>query len=121
MTDHIPHSAKRLARSARVGGLVALGLFLSACGITDDKGRPLTTLNPKGPQAEKIHHLLTPVVAVATVDAVVDFTALTDGAVQVSADGTSVAAFQWSPAHRTWAPSGRARRALQWLQRWAKA
>lgn len=50
------------------GGLLALMLLAAGCAATrDTKGRPLTTLNPRGVQAQKIDDLVTPVFAVAGV------------------------------------------------------
>ena len=55
-------------RTAWMGGLIAASVFLAGCAATrDTKGRPLTTLSPKGPQAQKIDNLVTPVFAVAGV------------------------------------------------------
>lgn len=48
-----------------VGGLLLAGLFLVGCGLTDDAGRPLTTLSPKGKQAQQIDDLMRPVFIVA--------------------------------------------------------
>jgi len=43
-------------------------LFVAGCGaLRDDKGRPLTTLNPKGTQAARIDDLVSPVFIVAGV------------------------------------------------------
>jgi len=68
MTVRMPSRSKRILRTAFVGSLVALTLVLTACGaLRDDKGRPLTTLNPKGPQAQRIDDLVTPVFIVATI------------------------------------------------------
>lgn len=48
-------------------GVVALivGTWLLLRGITDSTGRPLTTLDPRGSQARRIHDLVTPVFVVA--------------------------------------------------------
>lgn len=49
-----------------VGGITTVVLFLSGCGaLRDDKGRPLNTLSPKGPQAQKIDDLVRPVFIIA--------------------------------------------------------
>ncbi len=46
--------------------LVATTLFVAGCGaLRDDQGRPLTTLDPKGVQSNRIDDLVTPVFAVA--------------------------------------------------------
>ena len=57
-----------LLRTLSVSGLVGLSLLLSGCGaLRDDEGRPLTTLSPKGPQAQRIDDLVSPVFLVAGV------------------------------------------------------
>lgn len=49
-----------------VGGITTVVLFLSGCGaLRDDKGRPLNTLSPKGPQAQRIDDLVRPVFIIA--------------------------------------------------------
>ena len=57
----------RNPRALWIGAAVALGLVLTGCGVTDDDGRPLTTLNPKGEQASEIHNLVVPIFIVAGV------------------------------------------------------
>ncbi|HBX76399.1 MAG TPA: cytochrome c oxidase subunit II [Acidimicrobiaceae bacterium] len=55
-------------RSVYVSGLLGCSFLLTACGaLRDDEGRPLTTLNPKGKQAQRIDDLATPVFIVAAV------------------------------------------------------
>ena len=65
MTERSPQFAKRAAKVAWTTGLVSLGLLITACGVTSDKGRPLTTLSPKGPQSQSIQNLASPVFIVA--------------------------------------------------------
>ena len=61
-----PH-IHRLRRVA-IGATVAGSLLLAGCGaLRDDSGRPLTTLNPKGKQAQSIDDLVSPVFWVAGV------------------------------------------------------
>jgi cytochrome c oxidase subunit 2 len=61
-----PH-IHRLRRAA-IGATVAGTLLLAGCGaLRDDSGRPLTTLNPKGKQAQSIDDLVSPVFWVAGV------------------------------------------------------
>lgn len=61
-------SSNMRSKLGRAGLLTSLGLLLSGCGaLRDDAGRPLTTLNPKGENAEKIDQLIEPVFLVAAV------------------------------------------------------
>ena len=60
-----PH---RLSRLVSVSAITSAALFLSSCGyVRDSENHPLTTLDPKGPQAQMIDDLSTPVFAVAGV------------------------------------------------------
>ena len=65
MTDRIAKHP-RLLRWVGLGSLVAMTLFVAGCGaLRDDKGRPLTTLSPKGVQSSRIDNLVSPVFIVA--------------------------------------------------------
>ncbi|MFN8050069.1 MAG: cytochrome c oxidase subunit II [Acidimicrobiales bacterium] len=67
MTDRSAMN-RRFLRFVGFGTLLSLTLVLAACGaLRDDKGRPLTTLNPKGIQSTRIDNLVSPVFIVATV------------------------------------------------------
>ena len=67
MTDRLAKNP-RLLRWIGFGTLVAMTLFVAGCGaLRDDKGRPLTTLNPKGIQSNRIDDLVTPVFIVAAI------------------------------------------------------
>lgn len=54
-----------LRRLIGAGTALAFVLVVAGCGISDDKGRPLTTLSPKGVQSERIDNLVSPVFWVA--------------------------------------------------------
>ncbi len=59
---------RRLSRLVSVSAITSAALFLSSCGyVRDSENHPLTTLDPKGPQAQMIDDLSTPVFAVAGV------------------------------------------------------
>lgn len=62
-------TTQHLMRRARSGlwlAAVAGTVFLAGCGaVRDDEGHPLTTLNPKGPEARVIDHLSNQVFLVA--------------------------------------------------------
>src|SRR4051794_24057610 len=65
MTDRLAKNP-RLLRWVGFGTLVTMTLFVAGCGaLRDDKGRPLTTLNPRGIQSTRIDNLVTPVFIVA--------------------------------------------------------
>ncbi len=56
----------RLLRWVALGTLAAMTLVMAGCGaLRDDECRPLTTLNPRGPQAQDIDDISTPVFWVA--------------------------------------------------------
>lgn len=63
------HRSATTRRRLRSAGLTFLAtLVLAGCGaLRDDEGRPLTTLSPKGKQAQRIDDLVTPVFIVASV------------------------------------------------------
>lgn len=57
---------RRFTPSKSVAALaVTASLVLSGCGFTSDEGRPLTSLSPKGDEAQDIHNLAKPVFLIA--------------------------------------------------------